>query len=197
MRSLPAHLQLKNFNTNQEALERLQIIEDNMHIILEHTDIMRTSRIMHDEPEVWRLSWQLGEVRLAFHKIFPCHECFFHPHPWPSLVKCLKGGYIHQIGIYNGAKEDVMTIRSETIEVFSNNLIPMRTMVSSGDIYIMTDIRHFHQVSTNQCSYSLMIMGEQYFQGASKQFSRITPKQNILLEEEQIQDILTVIHQQY
>jgi len=93
---------LESFNTHEEAIETQSIVESNIFDILNDTSY-RTSRIIHDDPEVWRVWWQYWEVRVALHKIFPCldGECFFHPHPWPSTIRCLKWWYDHRIWIYN------------------------------------------------------------------------------------------------
>lgn len=190
-------LSFKNFTTNQEAIETLLKVESVIPDILAHPELMKTSRIIHDEPEVWRIWWQLGDIRVAFHKIFPCEECFFHPHPWPSIVKCLKGGYTHTIGIYNGSPNDVMCLRPDDIKGFSDTLLPFVTTVSKGDHYRMVDIRQFHQVTTPDYSYSIMIMGQPYFKGATKAFSRKSPDQNIELSKEQIDDILSIVKSYY
>jgi hypothetical protein len=82
---------IRSFSNSQEAQVVQKKVEENMPLILADTSF-KTTKILHDDPEVWRVWWQLGEVRVALHKIFPCvdGECFFHPHPWPSTVRCLK-----------------------------------------------------------------------------------------------------------
>lgn len=80
-----------SFSTNDEAKAILKSIEENIQSLIADKENMRTSRIIHDEPEVRRVWRQCGDVRVSFHKIFPCNECFFHPHPRPSLIKCIKG----------------------------------------------------------------------------------------------------------
>jgi len=81
-------------------------------------------------------------------------------------------------------------LKPNDIEDFSNNLLPFNTTVSAGDLYTMTDIRQFHQVSTPEVNYSLMLMGTPYFSGATKQFSRKSPNVNIELQEEEINDLM-------
>ena len=68
----------------------------------------------------------------------------------------------------------------------------METTVSPGDLYTMNDVRHFHQVATPEKSYSLMIMGKPYFEGATKRFSRNTPSTNLSLTQSEIDDVLQV-----
>lgn len=190
-------LSFPSFSTNEQAKYILWEIEKNIDWLLKQKDTMKTTRILHDEPEVRRVWWQLGDIRISFHKIFPCDECFFHPHPWPSLVKCLQWWYTHRIGLYNGNKQDVEKLTPDDIAWFSATLVPMETTISSWDYYTMPDIRQFHQVSTSDYSYSLMITWLPYFPWATKQFSRKVPDVNIELTQEQIDDILSVVREYY
>jgi hypothetical protein len=194
---IPEELIFSNFTNEKVAQEVQYNVESNIGKILSLADAMQTSRIIHDEPEVWRVWWQLGDIRVALHKIMPCDECFFHPHPWPSVIRCLKGGYTHRIGLYNGPKADVEALTPDHIQAFSDTLVPMTTTISAGDSYLMPDIRQFHQVSTSAVSYSLMIMGLPYFPGATRRFSRKVPDHNITLTQEQINDIMGVTKSYY
>lgn len=75
------------------------------------------------------------------------------------------------------------SFRTDTIHAFSNSLVPITTTISAGAVYSMPDIRQFHQVSTPEVSYSLMIMGLPYFSGATRRFSRKIPDHNIELTQ--------------
>jgi len=48
---------LKSFNTHEEAQKIQSLVESNMLKILADTSF-RTTKILHDDPEVWRVWWQ-------------------------------------------------------------------------------------------------------------------------------------------
>ena len=130
------------------------------------------------------------------------HSCnlgqpLFHPHPWPSTIHCLKWGYDHRIGIYNGDPQDVQQLKPQDIAEFSNKLVPFNTTVRAWDIYTMPDIRQFHQVSTPEVNYSLMLMGTPYFPGATKQFSRKSPDKNIELTDSEASEVMDVAREYF
>ncbi len=148
-----------------------------LHLI--HNVAYKTVNILHDEPQVWRIWWEVENTRIALHKIFPCvnpDDCFFHPHPWPSAIRCLKWWYVHYVWSYNWDPQVLNTLSSQELEDFSKGIIRTETSVSSGDYYLMNDIRQFHQVSANSESFSIMVMGNPYFPWATKQFSRKTTR---------------------
>jgi hypothetical protein len=186
----------KNFSTNEEARYLLNSATRYAlpNLITNALDQAKTVKILHDEPEVHRIWWELGEVRIAIHRIFPCKEksCFFHPHPWPSAVECIQGGYTHRVAMYNGPREDVFSLQSHQLENFSNNLTQMEMNVVKGFSYYMPDIRQFHQVDVERESYSIFISGLPYFEGATKQFSRSMPVGNTQLTELEMQPLLNV-----
>jgi hypothetical protein len=187
--------QLKNFTSDDQALRALTIAKEMIdELMVNHLHEAKTKRIIHDEPEVHRIWWDVGEVRVALHRIFPCktRSCFFHPHPWPTAVECMKGGYTNRVAIYNGPKEIVKNLDSDTIESFSNLLIPMTLNMVPGSICLQPDIRQFHQVEVQNESYSIFLQGTPHFEGATKRFSRVAPINNPELTEDQIYDILRV-----
>ncbi len=53
----------------------------------------------YEPPQVKRL-WRPFEdiYRLYLHKIYPCQNALYHPHPWPSAVKIVSGMYKTGIG---------------------------------------------------------------------------------------------------
>ncbi|MEK7138284.1 MAG: hypothetical protein AAB787_02120 [Patescibacteria group bacterium] len=55
-------------------------------------------------PRVERLWRQLGDIRVYLHRIHYCDpgEALFHPHPWPSAMKVLKGQYKMAVGYGGG-----------------------------------------------------------------------------------------------
>jgi hypothetical protein len=54
---------------------------------------------------VWRQVHVSGQdYRLYLHRIHPCEQALFHPHPWPSAVKVCSGSYEMEVG--HGAGQD-------------------------------------------------------------------------------------------
>lgn len=186
----------KNFTTNEEAQYALRSMTRYAlpNLITNALDQAKTVKILHDEPEVHRIWWELGEIRVAIHRIFSCKEksCFFHPHPWPSAVECIQGGYTHRVAMYNGPREDVMSLQSQQLESFVHKLTVMEMEVVPGFSYYMPDIRQFHQVDVERESYSIFVSGVPYFDGATKQFSRAIPAGNTQLTELEIEPLLNV-----
>lgn len=166
----------KNFTTPEEAFFTLAEVEKILPELLQDRGIWNSYHIKHDDPEVWRLWLQLGDIRLYLHKIFACDEPFLHVHPSTSIVKCLKGGYIHTIAMHNGVVNDIINLQPEKLDEFSSKLTKQTSLIVPGSVYEMTDIRHFHSVKAEDISWSIMLMGRPYFQGATKQFSRVVPE---------------------
>lgn len=195
----------KNFTTNEEALERWQEIEAVMPEILNlPLEQWNSLKVLHDEPEVWRLWMQCGKVRINLHLFVPCNgnNPFFHFHPWPSVVRCVKGAYFHNMGTYPWDEENMiaeimkyqheegyveeMALRSQEF------ITPVMTQVVPGSMYMMTDIRKCHQVIVPDGTWnsSVMVTGTPYFSGASELLSRKKPGNNpVLTENEKIKVI--------
>jgi hypothetical protein len=194
MYTLPKLPNFKNFTTDVEAIAIMKEVMKIVPQLWERTDLMQTNRVVHDDPEVWRCWWQLGEVRVNFHFIYACQRftCFFHPHPWRAIIYIIDGGYRHNVACYNGPIEDVMSLTPATIQQFSDVLIPLQTTMSQGDVSVMTDIRQFHQVDVpkDKVSFSLMITSAPYHAGTTKQFSQRTPEL-VHLTEEQVYQMKT------
>lgn len=157
------------------AMEAINTIEPMLPELLAEPDEWNTYKVIHDDPEVWRIWRQVGNIRVCFHKIYPCDDPFMHPHPWPSIVKCLKGGYQNTIGVYNGPKEDVMKLKPQDLDAFTSSLVRHSYIVVPGSIYSLVDIREFHAVKAQDINWSLMLMDKPHFPGATQQFSRKAP----------------------
>jgi hypothetical protein len=164
-----------NFSTATEAFTTLEQVEAILPELLSDIHVWNTYKVIHDDPQVWRIWSQLGDIRVCFHKIYPCNDPFLHPHPWPSIVKCLQGGYEQNIGIYNGLVDDIKALTPDTLDDFSASLVKQTTQIVPNSVYAMTDLRVFHSVQASDINYSLMIMGKPYFKGATRQYSRNTP----------------------
>ncbi len=170
-------LNLKAFTTDEEAIETLKFVE------LWMTEILSVSlsdwnsvKVIHDQPEVWRLWLKLGEVRLNLHRIAPASDPFFHFHPWPSIVGCIAGGYWHRTGA--NPKMAQFDPRIHDIASFTEGIPSMMTKIIPGSVYVMTDPCVCHQVivpSGSQWNSSIMLTSKSYFPEASKFLSRKSP----------------------
>lgn len=77
-----------------------QIETDVLPQLLEDPSVWQTLDIDYEPPRVERLWTQLGGSRLYLHRIHACGpgEALYHPHPWPSAVRLVLGGYEMAIG---------------------------------------------------------------------------------------------------
>jgi len=57
---------------------------------------------------VWR-PWR--DCRLSLHRIHPCDEALFHPHPWPSAMRIHQGTYEMGVGWGRGETAPPMAAR--------------------------------------------------------------------------------------
>lgn len=199
----------KNFTNNKEALETLNEVEAEMPGILEGPlEQWNSLKVVHDEPEVWRLWMQCGEIRLPLHLISPSSDPFFHFHPWPSVVKCVNGGYLHRMSFYPNAEMMTNPLHYngddeyfERMARYVQEKMPITmTRVVPGSIYMMTDIRQCHQVIVPEGSVwnsSVMIMGKPYFSGASELFSRKKLGNNPVLTEEEKIKVINPVRKSY
>lgn len=62
--------------------------------------------VRYEKPAVERLWRQVGDLRVSLHRIQPCEagEAFFHPHPWPSAMLVVSGGYETGVGYGAGVE---------------------------------------------------------------------------------------------
>ena len=140
-----------------------------------------TLDVNYEKPHVQRVWRQVGEFRINLHKILPCesHECFFHPHPWPSVVKIEDGRYEMSIGY--GAELEPKTNITKLI-------------LPAGSYYEMTNFDSWHSVRPlDNPVMSLMITG--------KPWNRTMPKSNKIkmacLTDENRDEILEFFRKRY
>src|SRR4051812_42565464 len=62
----------------------------------------QTMDIDYEPPRVERAFTQVGDNRVAVHRIHPCERALFHPHPWPSAVWIVSGSYEMAVGFGAG-----------------------------------------------------------------------------------------------
>lgn len=79
-----------------------------------------TALIDYEKPTVHRLWRPLGNLRVSLHEILPCgkEEAFYHPHPWPSAMLLLHGGYEMDVG-YGAGIEPPPVALSVTLSAWS------------------------------------------------------------------------------
>ncbi len=103
----------------------------------------------YEPPRVERL-WRPYESdhRLYLHRIHPCEQALFHPHPWPSAILLLSGRY--EMGIGYGAGNTPPPIAATTI-------------LAPGTMYEMLDPDGWHYVRPlGGPSLSLMVTGPRW-----------------------------------
>lgn len=125
--------------------------------IFDKPEVWRTLDVNYEPPRVERLWYQQDEYRVYLHRIHPCTEALFHPHPWPSAVRILSGCY--EMGVGYGAGTEPPP------EAASVVLFP-------GSYYEMVDPNGWHYVRPIQNpSISIMVTGEPW--------GRLSPGKNI------------------
>lgn len=68
-------------------------------LLLEGPETWQTLDIDYEPPHVERLWRPWGEFRISLHRIWPCRDpALFHPHPWPSAMRVVRGAYTMGIG---------------------------------------------------------------------------------------------------
>lgn len=81
---------IKNFSTLGEAIDVQNQVNAMLLDLLKDLDSRNSLKVVHDEPEVWRLWMQLGQVRVNLHTIFTCDDPFMHFHPSNSIVQVVR-----------------------------------------------------------------------------------------------------------
>ena len=111
----------------------LKQIELELPDLLKQPEIWQTLDINYEKPHVERVWTQWNQYRINLHRIHPCefHECFFHPHPWASVVRILSGRYEMLVGQGSGEVSPPTT---------------MTLILEKDSIYEMTNKDGWHQV---------------------------------------------------
>lgn len=133
-------------------LHILHAAEAKLNELLADTNAWGSKKIDYTPPVVDRLyrDWVVDGVtyRVNLHKVYPCDEAFFHPHPWPSAVRVLPvPGSTYEMAVGYGAGLDD----------------PPRAMLlrlPGGTEYEMVEPNGWHSVRVvGAPSYSLMVTG--------------------------------------
>jgi hypothetical protein len=112
--------------------------------------IMKSMFIDYHAPMVERIWFQLGDLRVYFHKIHPCKcsDALFHPHPWESAIRVIEESY--EMGIGHSPDDNVPPIDCKLI-------------LKRDTSYEMSNPDGWHYVAPlRNPSYSLMITGEKF-----------------------------------
>ena len=129
-------------------LELLEEAEKRLPYLLQDRDAWKSLFIDYHPPFVERL-WIpfINGSRLSLHRIHPCNadEALFHPHPWPSAMKIIRGTYEMAIGYGTG-----------------NTPPPVAALLinSQGSSYEMTDPNAWHYVRPlGTYAHTIMVTG--------------------------------------
>ncbi len=118
--------------------------------LLADRKIWKSLLIDYRNPIVERLYTDWNGLRISLHCIQPCtaEEAFFHPHPWPSAILILEGGY--EMGVACG----------EGLVVPPN---AMTLVLAAGSRYEMNNRDGWHYVRPREkASYSVMVNGRKW-----------------------------------
>lgn len=128
-------------------LNVLRRVEIDILGLLKSEEGWNSKYIDYEPPTVERLWRDVGGgYRLFLHRIYPCEEPYFHPHPWPSAIRILSGQYEMGVGFGSG----VVSPRCAA-----------RMILSTGDSYEMIDPDGWHWVRPlERPTLSLMVTGK-------------------------------------
>lgn len=129
-----------------DMLAQLAMVEKVLPSLIKQGDLWHSLDVNYEPPRVERLWMQLNDLRVYLHIIHPCQEALFHPHPWPSAIKILRGTYEMGIGFGRGRKSPP---KAATVNL------------TKGATYEMIDPNGWHYVRPPSTQvYSIMITGK-------------------------------------
>ncbi len=127
--------------------------------------------IDYHPPRVERVFRLVGETRVYLHLIHPCapEEALFHPHPWPSAMRVLRGRYEMGVGYGAGEAPPPIAVR----------------LVASGDMeYEMTDRDAWHYVRPIDApALTVMVTGQPWQRSAPRSERPLSPLSPARVEE--------------
>ncbi len=107
----------------------------------------RSMDIRYHQPHVERLWREDPPFRVSLHCIHPCErgQALFHPHPWPSAVLLLDGGYEMTVGYGDGENPPP---------------VAARLVLRANTFYTMDDPNGWHSVRPlDRPTYTMMVTG--------------------------------------
>lgn len=167
-------------------IELLHKIEKSLaDILYRNAGNIKTMYIDYHKPYVSRI-WFIDtetNCRVFLHKIEPCtesKEALYHPHPWDSAMRIVKGEYEMGVG------------HSETNEIPKTDC---KLILRAGACYEMTEKHGWHYVSpVNGCAYTLMITPNKL----NGREAPIEPKKTFRkLTSKEVEDMFYVFSEEY
>jgi len=133
-----------------EMLKALHTIEGQLvPLIEEGPDAWQSLNIDYEPPRVERLWRQVGDLRVSLHRIHPCAQALYHPHPWPSAIRIVSG--LYEMGIAESPKLLFQNLVEADREV-------ARMMLVAGTEYEMVHPTGWHYVKPHSmASLSIMV----------------------------------------
>jgi hypothetical protein len=134
-------------------LEILHRVEENIESLINDHAAWRTKRVDYTPPVVDRVYRDLDldgvNYRIYLHRIHPCDEAFYHPHPWPSAVRVIGAkSSSYEMAVGFGPSDGPPPPHAA------------RLIVKHGMQYEMTHTDGWHYVRvTGEPSISLMVSG--------------------------------------
>lgn len=127
-------------------LDVLQRVEEELPNLLDK-DGWNSIDVNYHPPRVERIWRQYGEYRINLHRLNLCklEDALFHPHPWPSVVKVVSGGYWTEIGRGQDGFEPYPVTK---------------LYLGPGSVVVDDDKQSWHSVAPDKVTYSLMITGK-------------------------------------
>jgi len=125
-------------------LDVLKQVEKELPSLLERND-WQSLDIDYHAPRVERVWLPWYGCRINLHRTHACgrEDALFHPHPWPSVVKVIEGGYWSAIGYGEPDGPDPA--------------LAAEMWVAPGTIISMEEPKSWHLVAPPKPSLSLMI----------------------------------------
>lgn len=118
-----------------------------------------------EQPEVWRLWRPFESGRVFLHRILPCKEALFHPHPWPSACSVLHGSYEMAVGMDDHALSSGVLAFGGVVMQSGRAPTPSASLVlTKGSRYEMVDARAWHSVKPLETVLSVMVVGAPFAQ---------------------------------
>ena len=152
---------MKTKKETGDYINLLEKIEKVLPSLLDKPELWKSLFVNYEHPYVERLWTEFEDFRISLHAIHPCtrEEVLYHPHPWPSGMKILKGRY--EMGVGYGKGEEYPSIACTIV-------------LNEGDEYEMIDPDGWHYVRPlENLTYTLMVTG--------KPWDRFSPKSDYKL----------------
>lgn len=137
--------------------------------------------ITYHPPRVERVWRQWGENRISLHAIHPCppSKSLFHPHPWPSAMRIVKGEYEMAVGYGAG-----IDIPAEACKI----------VLVDGSCYEMTHPDGWHSVRPlSSICWTVMVSGKPW----NREMNEVPHEKPSPLSIDRIHEILSLFQNHY